>query len=142
MKHLSGCFFCVLILEVLIVCYICKFISKFISLKIIYICKMIHERIKQVIELSGLTMTEFADLLKVQRSSISHLISGRNKPSMDFLEKLVEHFPSIDLKWLISGGSSLPVEVESSTTQKQEKKIKQIIVWYSDNSFEIIKELG
>jgi transcriptional regulator with XRE-family HTH domain len=103
---------------------------------------MIHERIKQVIELSGLTMTEFADLLKVQRSSISHLISGRNKPSMDFLEKLVEHFPNIDLKWLISGGSSLPVEVESSTAQKQEKKIKQIIVWYTDNSFEVIKELG
>jgi len=103
---------------------------------------MIHERIKQVIELSGFTMTEFADLLKVQRSSISHLISGRNKPSMDFLEKLVEHFPGIDLKWLISGGSSLPVEVKSSTAQKQEKKIKQIIVWYTDNSFEVIKELG
>ncbi len=142
MKHLSGCFFCVPILIVLVVCYICKFNSKIILLKIIYICKMIHERIKQVIELSGLTMTEFADLLKVQRSSISHLISGRNKPSMDFLEKLVEHFPGIDLKWLISGGSSLPVEVESSTAQKQEKKIKQIIVWYTDNSFEVIKELG
>lgn len=103
---------------------------------------MIHERIKQVIELSGLTMTEFADLLKVQRSSISHLISGRNKPSMDFLEKLVEHFPGVDLKWLISGDSSLPVEVKSSSAQKQEKKIKQIIVWYTDNSFEVIKELG
>jgi len=103
---------------------------------------MIHERIKQVIELSGLTMTEFADLLKVQRSSISHLISGRNKPSMDFLEKLVEHFPDIDLKWLISGSSSLQVALESSSTQKQEKKIKQIIVWYTDNSFEVIKELG
>ena len=99
-------------------------------------------RIKKVIEQSGLTMTEFADLLKVQRSSISHLISGRNKPSMDFLEKLVENLPAIDLKWLISGDSSLPKLLESSKAQKEEKNIKQIIVWYTDNSFEVIKELN
>ena len=103
---------------------------------------MIHMRIKKVIEQSGLTMTEFADLLKVQRSSISHLISGRNKPSMDFLEKLVENLPAIDLKWLISGNSSLPKVLESSKAQKEEKNIKQIIVWYTDNSFEVIKELN
>ena len=101
---------------------------------------MIHERIRLVIERSGMTMTEFADLLKVQRSSISHLVSGRNKPSMDFLEKLTEHFPLIDLKWLISGSESVNEVSKLETSKDQERIIKKIIVWYTDNTFEVINK--
>lgn len=49
----------------------------------------------------NLTPSMFADQIGVQRSSISHLLSGRNKPSLDFVLKIVDTFPQIDLYWLL-----------------------------------------
>ena len=63
----------------------------------------IVERILILIESYGLTSSAFADRIDVQRSSISHLISGRNKPSLDFIYKVLNHFPEINSKWLIMG---------------------------------------
>lgn len=62
-----------------------------------------NERITFVINSYGLTQGEFADRLGVQRSSISHIVSGRNKPSVDFLQKFMQAFPEIDMDWLLSG---------------------------------------
>jgi hypothetical protein len=41
--------------------------------------------------------------LLVQRSSLSHLLSGRNKPSLDFILKIVDVFPDVDLYWILNG---------------------------------------
>ena len=46
-----------------------------------------------IFEYYGLTASLFADKINVQRSSISHLLSGRNKPSLDFILKVIENFP-------------------------------------------------
>ena len=46
------------------------------------------DRIIQFLKENGLTSTRFADIIDVQRSSISHILSGRNKPSFDFIENL------------------------------------------------------
>lgn len=61
------------------------------------------ERIIEIIEKSGLTPSEFADKIGVQRSAISHITSGRNNPSLDFLIKIKNEFPEIDTDWLIFG---------------------------------------
>ncbi|MBW3519695.1 helix-turn-helix transcriptional regulator [Flavobacterium sp. NKUCC04_CG] len=51
----------------------------------------------------------FADKIGVQRSSLSHLLSGRNKPSLDFIMKIYEAFPELNLYWLLKGeGDFLP----------------------------------
>ncbi|MEX0315699.1 MAG: helix-turn-helix domain-containing protein, partial [Allomuricauda sp.] len=50
-------------------------------------------RIKSVIDHFGLTVSSFADSIGVQRSSISHILSGRNKPSLDFVLKVVKTYP-------------------------------------------------
>ena len=60
-------------------------------------------RILEILEKSGLTPSEFADKIEVQRSAISHITSGRNKPSLDFLLKIKDAFPEIDTDWLLFG---------------------------------------
>lgn len=61
------------------------------------------DRILKILQEKQLTSAKLADLIAVQRSSISHILSGRNKPSMDFLEKILINFQDISGDWLITG---------------------------------------
>ncbi len=63
----------------------------------------IVERVLILIKDYGLTASEFADKIDVQRSSMSHLVSGRNKPSLDFIQKVLNNFSDINPTWLIMG---------------------------------------
>jgi transcriptional regulator with XRE-family HTH domain len=63
----------------------------------------LQTRIKDLISLLRLTPQEFCEKMEIQRSSLSHLLSGRNKPGFDFLEKLLVQFPHINMEWLIHG---------------------------------------
>ena len=64
------------------------------------------ERITTIMTKERLTPTKFAEILKIQPSNISHLLSGRNKPSFELLLKIKEAFPHISGDWLISGSGS------------------------------------
>ncbi len=61
------------------------------------------ERINKIIRFYKLNSSKFADEIGVQRSSISHVLSGRNKPSLDFIQKLLKAYPEINSDWLILG---------------------------------------
>ena len=61
------------------------------------------ERLLQLIDLEHLTPSKFADLIGVQRSSVSHILSDRNKPSFDFLQKTLKTFPGLKAEWLMLG---------------------------------------
>lgn len=61
------------------------------------------DRLEQFLKLEQLTPARFADILGIQRSGISHILSGRNKPSFEFFERIVQKYPQINLEWLISG---------------------------------------
>ena len=63
----------------------------------------IVERVVVLMEYYGLTASAFADKIDVQRSSMSHLVSGRNKPSLDFIQKVLTNFSDINPTWLIMG---------------------------------------
>ena len=63
-------------------------------------------RLKKIIEENDLSSSAFAEKLGVQRATISHLLSGRNKPSLDFIMKVIEAFPEVDLYWLLNGKGS------------------------------------
>nr|WP_299382021.1 helix-turn-helix transcriptional regulator [Allomuricauda sp.] len=71
-------------------------------------------RIKTVIEHFDLSVSSFADKIGVQRSSISHILSGRNRPSLDFIMKVVRTYPEVNLYWLLLGKGAFP------TTQKDD----------------------
>lgn len=63
----------------------------------------ISERLQMVIKMNGMTNASFADAIGVQRSSISHVLSGRNNPSVDFIQKILDTFPKVDANWLVAG---------------------------------------
>ena len=110
-----------------------------------------------------LSASAFADKIGVQRSSISHLLSGRNKPSLDFVLKIVKEFKEIELYWLLNGKGEFPIvtapilpnqsslefssETPKRTTQTKEvisefptesslkKKVERIVLFYTDGTF-------
>ena len=98
------------------------------------------ERLKKVMDHYQLSSAAFADSIGVQRSSISHLLSGRNKPSLDFVVKVLEQYKDVELYWLLNGRGSFPAKTPvSSLPQTQntgEKAIDRIIIFYSDGTFE------
>ncbi|CAM4384335.1 helix-turn-helix domain-containing protein [Zobellia nedashkovskayae] len=114
------------------------------------------KRLEHLLQYYGLSASSFADKINVQRSSISHLLSGRNKPSLDFVLKVVNVFPDVNLYWLLNGKGSFPSDAEKATTHtisppvpkaaleespvkalpKSKKTIEKIIIFYSDGSFE------
>ena len=66
------------------------------------------KRLETLLDYYGLNASTFADKIGVQRSSMSHLLSGRNKPSLDFVMKILEVFPDVDLYWILIGKGSFP----------------------------------
>ena len=61
------------------------------------------DRIAHIIRAKNLTAAEFALRLGIQPSNVSHLLSGRNNPSLDFVKKLKETFPEYSLDWIVLG---------------------------------------
>tara|TARA_R100001369_G_scaffold89585_1_gene127391 strand:+ start:552 stop:899 length:348 start_codon:yes stop_codon:yes gene_type:complete len=106
----------------------------------------------------GLSATAFSEAIDFNRSTISHLLSGRNKPSLEFVMKVVQKFPEVELYWLLNGKGSFPAQKENneqgggkkknlttSSTSNQvshkkiastnEGEIDKIIIFYKDGSF-------
>jgi len=86
------------------------------------------KRLETIFDYYGLTASLFADKINVQRSSISHLLSGRNKPSLDFTLKVIESFPEVELLWLLNGKGSFPKGEngsEEKTAISSQEKIAQ-----------------
>ncbi len=77
----------------------------------------IKERIKRIIISKGLTSSKFADIIGVQRSGISHILSGRNKPGLDLLNKILVNFTDISGDWLITGEGEIYKNKRSEDTQ-------------------------
>lgn len=65
-------------------------------------------RLETILHYYNLNASTFADKIGVQRSSLSHLLSGRNNPSLDFILKIIEKFPEVDLYWILNGLGTFP----------------------------------
>lgn len=106
------------------------------------------KRLQKVMEYYGENGSSFADKIGVQRSSISHILSGRNKPSLEFVLKVLNAFPEVDLYWLLNGKGSFPKKDTSTlpnpstnmeaakSIKSSEKVIERIIILYKDGSFQ------
>jgi len=64
-------------------------------------------RIQEILNRYNLTSARFADTLEVPRSTISHILSERNKPSLEFIQKVLDHYPDIDTNWLLKGEGTI-----------------------------------
>ena len=66
-----------------------------------------NTRIKRFMDHKGITSSELADSIGVQRSNVTHVLHGRNKPSFQFISKMLEKYPEINAKWLIMGDGDM-----------------------------------
>ena len=85
------------------------------------------KRLEIILDYYSLNASSFADKIGVQRSSLSHLLSGRNKPSLDFILKIIDVFPDIDLYWILNGKGNFPKNAEEfeeikNSTEQVEKQ--------------------
>lgn len=145
------------------------------------------DRIKQIMDNEQLGSARFADMLQINRAVISHILNGRNNPSLDVVTKILSEFDYINPEWLLNGNGDMykegfqikktkqepdlfsqrvinadeiPTEpkkeivevvkqAEKPTQQSvnkeirseiiDDKKITQIIVYYSNGTFEVFK---
>jgi len=107
------------------------------------------KRLQKVMDFYGESPSSFAEKIGVQRSSISHILSGRNKPSLDFILKILSAYPGVELYWLINGKGNFPSDVKTEipkesdvsrkglkvSSESSDKDIERIIIFYTDGSF-------
>ena len=117
------------------------------------------KRLEKLMHYYSLSAAAFADKIKVQRSSISHLLSGRNNPSLEFVLNVIKTFPEVNLYWLLNGKGTFPsVATEKTKTtpptprdtaiqnqdlpkdNSKDKTIEKIIIFYNDGSFKSYHE--
>ncbi|NQX91946.1 MAG: helix-turn-helix transcriptional regulator [Flavobacteriales bacterium] len=82
----------------------------------------------------SLNAKDFSEKLGVQRSNISHLLSGRNKPSVGFITSLTEHFPEVEVKWLLHGKGDMITIVKGAAEREEvtivndkEQPVKEVV---------------
>ena len=81
-------------------------------------------RIKKIIENNELNAASFAEKIGVQRSGISHILSGRNKPSLEFLSKIQHKFEEVEYDWLLLGIENSKKEAPTLFSEKTEPQVQ------------------
>ena len=85
-----------------------------------------HTRFKKWMKLEGVRSSDLADNIGVNRATISHILSGRNKPSIDFFEKLLSFYPNLNINWLITGIGYMSIKDKKEV--KYSKKIGMLFI--------------
>jgi len=115
----------------------------------------IRDRLTQIMTSKQMTPSAFADFLDIQRSNMSHYLSGRNKPGVDILQKILTKLPDINAEWLMMGRGEMskvqqadifgefsrePTTIQSAppVLKKvvQNRKIERITVYFDDGTFQ------
>ncbi len=77
------------------------------------------DRIKLLMEQENLSNSAFSDEIELQRSSLSHILSGRNKPSLDFVMKVKKRFLKVNTDWLIFGEGKMYLDIGENVGEKE-----------------------
>lgn len=115
------------------------------------------KRLQRILDYYSVTATAFSEEINFNRSTISHLLSGRNKPSLEFVMKVLQKYPEVELYWLLNGKGDFPKKqntpppltsnfqkntpnkIETSFSEKlpqsADKNIDRIVIFYKDGSF-------
>ena len=108
--------------------------------------ELIVSRIKKLMDENKLTPSSFAKKIGSKRANVSHILSGRNKPSLNFLIKIVNSFDGISLDWFVNDKVKFSEEYEESFNLKKNDKeddnreIKTIVHFYKNGTFRLFKK--
>ncbi len=72
------------------------------------------ERIEALMRHEGFSLSQFANEINIQGSTLSHIMNGRNNPSLDVMKRILERFPSISPDWLIFGREPMRRQISHS----------------------------
>lgn len=78
---------------------------------------MIEQRIRELLAARQLSPTQFADTIGISRPIVSHILSGRNKPSLEVVQKIISAFPDLALPWLLSGTGPMQSNQQQEATE-------------------------
>ena len=116
-----------------------------------------QNRILYILEQFKLSPSQFADLVDIPRSNLSHVINGRNKASLDLIQKILSHFDSINPEWLLTGKEpflkkktlwenlnfketekQINQETKSENPNRKDsfRQIEKVLILYTDGKFE------
>lgn len=86
------------------------------------------KRLEKILLHYGLSATAFSEKIAFNRSTISHLLSGRNKPSLEFVMKVVKTFEEVDLYWLLNGKGTFPSTSNSQVPISEISKNDDVVL--------------
>ena len=99
------------------------------------------ERIKAIMEAEKMTPARFADSLHIGRAVVSHILNGRNNPSLDVITRILTNIPSINSEWLLTGSGSMykienseKFDIEDVTADSQNTVASDLFSLFSENS--------
>ena len=124
-------------------------------------------RLQKILDYYNISAAELSNQIKFNRSTISHLLSGRNKPSLDFVMRILQKYPEVELYWLLNGKGSFPsitknlAPIDNMTTSEATKiesilpsnrhltevashslnnaEVDQIVIFFKDGTFKSYK---
>lgn len=113
-------------------------------------------RLQTIMNFYSETASSFSEKIGVQRSSISHILSGRNKPSLDFIMKVLHSYPDVEFYWLLNGKGNFPtsakgtssypnsqlelnIQTPNNTNKVEQSEIEKIVFFYKDGTFKSYK---
>ena len=108
---------------------------------------LIQDRVQLIIKANNESPSSFADKVGIKRSNLSHVLSGRNNPSLDFLAKVINTYPNVNASWLLTGETRegdfkeevKPEITNASKSNTENGDIEKIVIFYSNKTF---KEYG
>ncbi len=89
-------------------------------------------RINLILKTKNLTPAQLAEQVGVQRSNISHLLSGRNNPSLDFVQKILIRFPDINSDWLLFGKGAMYKDAGQQSARPEPQPSQQNMLSFFD----------
>lgn len=90
-----------------------------------------NKRFQKWLNYNDLNSNKLAENINVSRATISHIISGRNKPSVDFLHKILNKYPDLNLNWLVTGNGSMKID-----NNIKKRIVDKVVVFYEDSSYQ------
>ena len=121
-----------------------------------------NKRLQQFLAAENVTQARFAETIGVARAGVSHVLSGRNKPSFEFLDSMAHNYPTLSLEWLISGRGKMYKDgrqaetaqildshepelfseaaqiPEMQTVESNDRSIVKVVLFYSDGTYQEI----
>lgn len=123
-----------------------------------------NTRLKQFLSAENITQAQFADNINVVRASVSHVLSGRNNPSYEFIRSIMVKYPDLNIEWLMFGKGRMykdnilfpefeeeqlpeqyaseesPIETEATNSETQvtvsQRKVSKVIILFDDGTFQ------